>query len=62
METLTDTLIERIDYLLEVDRGPLLSTSPTSVWIRELAARNESLETAVREIALELQKLTAREF
>jgi hypothetical protein len=62
LETLTDTLIERVDSLLEVDREPLLSTSPISFWIGELVARNESLEKAVREIALELQMLRAREF
>ncbi len=59
---MTDTLIERVDSLLEVDREPLLSTSPISFWIEELVARNESLEKAVREIALELQMRTTREF
>lgn len=61
LETVTDTLIERIDDLLEADREPLLTTTPTSIWIRELAARNESLEKAVREIALELQRLPSVE-
>ena len=58
---MTETLIERVDSLLEVDREPLLSTSPISFWIGELAARNESLEKAVREIALELQMLRERD-
>lgn len=62
METLTDTLIDRVDSLLEVDREPLLATSPASVWIRELAARNDALERAVREIASEVQRLAANEF
>lgn len=62
LETSTNTLIERVDSLLESDRQPLLATSPTLVWIHELAVRHASLEKAVREIALELHKLTAREF
>ena len=61
LETVTDTLIDRIDDLLEADREPLLTTTPTSIRIRELAARNESLEKAVREIALELQRLASAE-
>lgn len=46
---------------------PVLSTTPTSVAIRELVFRTEALESAVREIALvvgeialEVQKLAAR--
>jgi hypothetical protein len=53
LETLTDTLINRVDSLLEADREPLLSTSPASVWISELAARNDALEQAVRGIEIE---------
>ena len=59
METLTDTLIERVDNLIEAGKEPLLTTTTTSVAIRELAARNEALEDAVREIALEVHKLSA---
>ena len=59
LETLTDTLIERIDNLIEAGKEPLLTTTTTSVAIRELAARNEALEDAVREIALEVHKLSA---
>jgi len=54
-ETLTATLIERVDKLVQASKEPLLSTTPTSVAISELALRIEALEKAVREIALEVQ-------
>jgi hypothetical protein len=61
---LTDTLIERVNRLVGARKSrewgsPLLSTTPTSVAVQELAAQVEALEKAVREIALEVQKLTA---
>ena len=61
METLTGTLLERVDELIEGPRSqqPLLSTTATSVAIAELMARNERLEQALREIALEVQRLSA---
>jgi predicted sugar kinase len=64
METLTDTLIERVDKLVEAGKvplgwgSPLVSTTPTSMAIGALAAQLEALEHAVREIALEVQKLS----
>ena len=60
-----DTLIERVEKLLQTGKAPLewgsphLSTTPSSVAVRELAAQVEALEKAVREIALEVQKLSA---
>ena len=76
MESLTETLIERVDRpdtLVErVDRlvqagkaplewgSPLLLTTPTSLAVRNLAAQVEALENAVREIAFEVQKLSAQ--
>lgn len=54
-ETLTDTLLERVDKLIQADKQPLLSTTPTTDAIRELAARTEALEKAVREIAQSLE-------
>jgi hypothetical protein len=70
METLegnlTDTLIERVDKLVHPSNAPpkwgnpLLSTTPTSLAVRELAVRTEALENAVREIALEVQRLSAQ--
>lgn len=66
METLTDTLIERVDKLVHPRNAPpqwgnpLLSTTPPSVAVRELAVRTEALENAVRELALEVQRLSAQ--
>jgi hypothetical protein len=60
LEALTDTLIERVDKLVQASKRPLLSTTPDSVAVRELAAEVHALENAVREIALEVQKLSAR--
>jgi hypothetical protein len=62
LETLTDTMMERVNELVPpsepVEWGsPLLSTTPTSIAIRELALRTQALENAVREIAREVQKL-----
>jgi len=62
LETLTDTLMERVNTLIEAGTEPLLTTTPPSAAIRELAARIEALQNAVREIALEVQEFTANEF
>jgi len=65
LETLTDTLTKRVDKLVQPSKpglewgSPLLSTTPTSIAIHELAVRTEALATAVRQIALEVQKLSA---
>ena len=62
----TDTLIERVDALIQTGKEPLewgspqLSTTPASLAVRELAAQFEALESAVREIALEVQKLSTQ--
>jgi len=37
--------------------NPLLSTTPVSMAIRDLAERTEALEDAVRAMSLELQRL-----
>ena len=60
VETLTGTLMERVGALVDA-REPLLTTTPTSIAIRGLAARIDALEHAVREIALEVHKLAAHE-
>jgi hypothetical protein len=66
MKTLTDTLMERVAQLVPARNtapewgSPILSTTPTPIAIRELAARTEALENAVREIAFEVQRLSAR--
>jgi len=62
----THTLVERVDKLVQAGKAPIewgsphLSTTPTSLAVRELAAQVEALENAVREIALEVQKLSAQ--
>jgi hypothetical protein len=62
---LRETLIQRVESLVQsqspiVEWGnPLLSTTPTSIAVRELAMRTEALELALREIALEVQKLSS---
>ena len=57
---LDETLCERVDELLRSHkREPLLSTTGSRAFIVELAARNEGLEEAIREIALEVQEVAA---
>jgi hypothetical protein len=62
MESL-DALYERVDNLIRSHKGlgaqPLLATTDTHAAIHELIARSEGLEKAVREIALEVEKLAA---
>lgn len=60
MEVLDETLYARVDELIRSHkRQQLLSTSGSRVSIAELAARSEGHEKALREIALEVQKLAA---
>jgi hypothetical protein len=65
-QPLTDTLIERVDRLIQASKTPLewgnprVSMTPTPVAVQGLAAETTALERAVREIALEVQKLAAR--
>jgi hypothetical protein len=64
MQTKADTLLERVERLVHIHEPPRvwgdphLSSTPTSLAIRELAIRTEALEDAVREIAREVQKLS----
>lgn len=60
MEALTDTLIARVDRLVESGKHTVLSTTPTSVAIAERLSRNEALEKVVREIAAEVAELSRR--
>ena len=53
MEALTDALMERVDDLVHARDAP-------PEWGNPLAVRTEALEQAVREIALEVQKLSAQ--
>lgn len=59
MGTLSDTLSERVHELLSADREPILSTTGTRAAIESLAARTQSLETAVRELTDAVSKLAA---
>jgi hypothetical protein len=65
METATDTLVERVGKLIQARKVPLewgsprLSVTPVPNAIQQLAAETAALEDAVREIALEVQKLSA---
>jgi hypothetical protein len=63
LENLTDTLMGRVDKLMEgsglspVWGSALVSTTPKSIAVQELAVQVEALKAAVREIALEVQRL-----
>ena len=61
METLDVPLYERVDNIICSHKGsgaqPLLATTHTHAAIHELIARSEGIEKAVREIALEVQRL-----
>jgi hypothetical protein len=63
METLTGTLMNRVNRLLpaadaQAEWGSAsLSTTPAPLAIQELAARVAALENALREIAKEVQQL-----
>lgn len=63
MKTKTHTLVERVEQLVQAENqppewgNPRLSSTPTSLAIRELAAQTQALQNAVREIAHEVQRL-----
>ncbi|HEY2779021.1 MAG TPA: hypothetical protein VGI77_14075 [Gaiellaceae bacterium] len=65
-ETLLDPLMERINRLLPGSKArpewgsASLSTTPTSLAVQDLVARIEALEDALREVSLEVQKLSPR--
>jgi hypothetical protein len=61
MEALSDTLIQRVDDLIESHHHErLLTTTSVRVVMHELVERNEGLEQAVRELALQVEELSAR--
>jgi hypothetical protein len=66
-ETVSEALMERVNQLLPGGKArsewgsPALSTTPISVAVPQLAAQVAALEKAVREIALEVQKLSAQQ-
>ena len=47
MQSLTETLSERVERLVRANRTPVLSTTPPSVAVAELATRIEALEDAL---------------
>lgn len=51
MTALDDTLLEKVERLVDVSRQPLRWTSSTTVVIAQLVERIEALEGALREIA-----------
>ena len=51
MTALDDTLLEKVERLVDVSRQPLRWTSSTTVVIAQLVERIEALEAALREIA-----------
>jgi predicted sugar kinase len=58
MKALDETLSDRVDELIRAHRGQrLLSTTGSQAALAELAARTEGLEKAVREIAIEVERL-----
>ena len=64
MATLEHTLAEKVEALIQAHKvamewgSPYLSTTPISIAVHNLAAEVAALENAVREIALEVQKLS----
>ena len=60
MEALSDTLTQRVEDLIESHHHErLLTTTSVRVVMHELVERNDGLEQAVRELALEVQRLAA---
>ena len=67
MEALVGTLTERVEALIQEQRlsadawgSPHLSTTPRSLALENLAAEVAALESAVREIAREVQRLSTK--
>jgi hypothetical protein len=60
VETVNQTLTQRVDDLIDASRREkLLSTTGTRTAVEELIGRNEGLERIVRELALEVERLAA---
>ena len=61
METLSDTLAQRVGALIESHHHEkLLTTTGTRATVDELVERTDGLEQVVRELALEVERLSAR--
>ncbi len=59
MEGVYETLTGRIDELIQASKGPLLTVMGADATTAELATRIGGLERAIREIAREVEELTA---
>jgi hypothetical protein len=57
MESMFETLADRVEVLIGAHKHPLLSTMGTHEVITEIIERIEGLEKAIREIAREVQEL-----
>jgi hypothetical protein len=61
MQTLDQTLSERVDEVIRSHKGqPLLSTTGPQVALGELMSRVQGLEEVVRTLAAEVERLGAR--
>jgi len=61
VEDLTHTLVKRVEHVIQAYRGrEIRTTTGTHAAVEELVARNEALEVVVRQLAAELERLTAR--
>jgi hypothetical protein len=61
VEDLNDTLVRRVEQVIQTYRGQEVRTNTgTHAAIEELVARNEAIEEIVRQLAAELERLTAR--
>jgi hypothetical protein len=60
METVDEALSNRVDAAIQAHKRAVLSTSGPTTAIAELVTRLEGLEKAIREVALEVEKLTLR--
>ena len=60
METVDEALSNRVDAAIKAHKRAVLSTSGPTTAIAELVIRLEGLEKAIREVALEVEKLTLR--
>lgn len=61
MEGLSGTLAEHVEELLRSCRGKeIQTTTGTQAAVEELIVRSDGLERIIRELAAELERLTAR--
>jgi hypothetical protein len=64
VEKVPDALMQRVDRLAHPEKtlewgDPLLTSTPASIAIHQLAVRTQALTVAVRDLALELETLAS---